>query len=260
MPTPFQIAILAWGCLVSAETCRALDPGPIPQWIWTNRDQARGASVELHRRFTLRELPKQASAWMLADDQADLLINGESALEVTGTHRIQPVDITRFLRVGTNELICRALNREGAAGIALALVLRPGQGPANVLVSDPQWWTLEENGEEEPVRSEGLLGNLPWGNPEGESEDYYQWKRALGKSSAQTPAEVAILPGFKIDLVRSSSPGEGSWVSLTFDDRGRIILGREGKGLLRYSPPPVDRIEVINDTLEECRGVLFAGR
>lgn len=254
------LALLVLSCVSFPESSRALEPGPIPQWIWTTRDQARGATVELQRRFTLRELPQQASVWMLADDQADLLVNGTLAHQVTGTRRIHSVDISGRLKVGVNELVCRGVNQEGAAGIALMLVLRPSQGPPHVLVSDPLWWTREENGEEVPVRSLGLLGNLPWGNPEGESEDYYQWKKALGQNSAQAAAKVAIVPGFDIELVRSSAPGEGSWVSLTFDHRGRIILGREGKGLLRYSLPPWDRMEVINDTLEECRGVLFAGR
>jgi len=254
------MTLLAMSCVSSRETAQALEPGPIPQWIWTSRDQARGASVDLQRRFTLRELPQQASVWMLADDQADLLVNGVLAHRVTGTRRFQPIDITGRLKVGVNELVCRGANQEGAAGIALRLIVNPIQGPPNVLVTDPRWWTQEENGEEVPVRSLGLLGNLPWGNPEGESEDYYQWKKALGRNSAQAATTVAILPGFEIDLIRSASPGDGSWVSLTFDNRGRIILGREGKGLLRYSLPPADRIEVINDTLEECRGVLFAGR
>jgi putative heme-binding domain-containing protein len=254
------MTLLAMSCVSSRETAQALERGPIPQWIWTSRDQARGASVDLQRRFTLRELPRQASVWMLADDQADLLVNGVLAHQVTGTRRFQSIDITGRLKVGVNELVCRGANQEGAAGIALRLIVNPIQGPPNVLVTDPRWWTQEENGEEVPVRSLGLLGNLPWGNPEGESEDYYQWKKALGRNSAQAAATVAILPGFEIDLVRSASPGDGSWVSLTFDNRGRIILGREGKGLLRYSLPPADRIEVINDTLEECRGVLFAGR
>ena len=254
------MTLLAMSCVSSRETAQALERGPIPQWIWTSRDQARGASVDLQRRFTLRELPRQASVWMLADDQADLLVNGVLAHRVTGTRRFQSIDITGRLKVGVNELVCRGANQEGAAGIALRLIVNPIQGPPNVLVTDPRWWTQEENGEEVPVRSLGLLGNLPWGNPEGESEDYYQWKKALGRNSAQAAATVAILPGFEIDLVRSASPGDGSWVSLTFDNRGRIILGREGKGLLRYSLPPADRIELINDTLEECRGVLFAGR
>lgn len=255
-----QLTLLVWCFVLFPETTRALEPGPIPQWIWTSRDQARGAVVEFQRRFTLRELPKQASAWMLADDQADLLINGVLAQQVTGTRRIQLVDVTGHLKEGVNELVCRGVNQEGAAGIALMLILHRHQAPVEVLVSDPHWWTQGENGDEVPVRSLGLLGNLPWGNPEGESEDYYQWKKALGQNLAQEAAKVGILPGFEIELVRSSSAGEGSWISLTFDHRGRIILGREGKGLLRYSLPPGDRMEVINESLEECRGVLFAGR
>ncbi|MFM8287869.1 MAG: c-type cytochrome [Planctomycetaceae bacterium] len=263
---PLAAAVLALCCAAGLigftlpSATFALPPGPIPQWIWTSRDCALGSPVELHRTFELRAAPRHASAWLLADDRATLLVNGHEVATAEGTRRIRPVEITRWLRPGTNQLVCRAVNEAGAAGVAVWLALDSDTGSRDVLVSDPQWSTREAEHQVEPVRSLGLLGNLPWGNPEGESEDYYQWKKALGQTSAHAATQVAVLTGFEVELVRSSAPGEGSWVSLAFDHRGRIILGREGKGLLRYSLPPVDSLEVINDTLEECRGVLVAGR
>ena len=238
----------------------ALEPGPIPQWIWSSRDHALGSPVELRRRFELRQLPRQASVWVLADDSATLLINGKEVLEATGTRQMREVDVTQFLQAGTNELRCRAINSGGTAGVALALTMQPERGPRSVLVSDPRWVIKNDSGFDESVRSLGLLGNLPWGNPEGVTEDYYQWKKALGPGAGQATAQVAVLHGFEVERVRSSAPGEGSWVSIAFDHQGRLILGREGKGLLRYTLPPADRLEVINETLEECRGVLIAGR
>ena len=93
-------------------------------------------------------------------------------------------------------------------------------------------------------------------------EDYNQWKQALGTNLA-TPAEhISSLPQFKVELLRSAQPGEGSWVAFTFDPRGRIIIAREDRGLLRLTLAtnngPVATLETINTNLFECRGLLFA--
>ena len=45
-----------------------------------------------------------------------------------------------------------------------------------------------------------------------------------------TPAESLKVPeGFKVELLRSSQPGEGSWVSLTVDPKGRLIVSPQDK-------------------------------
>jgi putative heme-binding domain-containing protein len=90
-------------------------------------------------------------------------------------------------------------------------------------------------------------------------EDYNQWKGAL-TNSATVAAHITALPGFKVELIRSAEAEEGSWVALAFDPRGRAIIAREDRGLLRLtasSNGPV-RIETINTNLLECRGLLFA--
>src|SRR5262245_3238663 len=104
--------------------------------------------------------------------------------------------------------------------------------------------------------------DLPAAVQPSPQEDYNQWKEALGTNAATAAAHITPLPGFAVELVRSAQPGEGSWVAITFDPRGRVVIAREDRGLLRLTLPvstntPV-RIETINTNLLECRGLLFA--
>ncbi len=78
-----------------------------------------------------------------------------------------------------------------------------------------------------------------------------------------TPVDSISLPaGFRAQLLRSAEKGEGSWISMSFDDRGRVILGRDKRGVVRLTLSDdrgsVDRFEVIENTLKHCRGVLWA--
>jgi glucose/arabinose dehydrogenase len=78
-----------------------------------------------------------------------------------------------------------------------------------------------------------------------------------------TPVESITLPaGFHVQLLRSAGKGEDSWISMTFDDRGRVILGRDKRGVVRLSLSAdrrgVDQFEVLENTLQHCRGVLYA--
>jgi hypothetical protein len=97
-------------------------------------------------------------------------------------------------------------------------------------------------------------------------EDYNQWKRALGTNSATAAEHLTAWPGFTVELLRSAQAGEGSWVALALDPRGRIVIAREDRGLLRFSlnttnqssTSPARHVETIHTNLLECRGLLFA--
>ncbi len=97
--------------------------------------------------------------------------------------------------------------------------------------------------------------------PPLDAGSYNQWKDAL-KSATATPAgEVRALPGFRVELLRSAQASEGSWVAMAFDGKGRAIISREDKGLLRLTLPakPGDPVpsELVEDTLLEVRGLVF---
>jgi putative heme-binding domain-containing protein len=96
----------------------------------------------------------------------------------------------------------------------------------------------------------------------GEIDDYNQWKQSLGARRATDPATISALPGFRVELLRSAGSEEGSWIALAFDPRGRIVVSREDKGLLRFTfsenRSAIGQVETVNDTLLECRGLLWA--
>lgn len=88
-------------------------------------------------------------------------------------------------------------------------------------------------------------------------EDYNQWKKAL-KGSATGAEHITVPAGFEVQLLRSARAEEGSWVSMTFDAKGRVIIAREDRGLLRFTPGREARVDTFATNLHECRGLLFA--
>ena len=74
-------------------------------------------------------------------------------------------------------------------------------------------------------------------------------------------SSVTVHDGFRVELLRSARPDEGSWISMTFDDRGRLYLGLDDRGIARLTlakDPADQRIEVVENSLRHCRGVLYA--
>ncbi len=95
-------------------------------------------------------------------------------------------------------------------------------------------------------------------------EAYDSWK--IAKKGSRPLTEIQAPEGFVVELVREAKEEEDSWVGMTFDDKGRLFLGMESKGILRLTfsgdetqnPPQVNAVEIVNDDLEECRGLLWA--
>jgi len=81
-----------------------------------------------------------------------------------------------------------------------------------------------------------------------------------GRRIATDPATITVPPDLRIELLRSAKPEEDSWVSMAFDPQGRLTVACEKRGLLRMTlgPDGVETVERINDSLLECRGLLYA--
>lgn len=77
---------------------------------------------------------------------------------------------------------------------------------------------------------------------------------------ATRPDSIQSQPGFHVELLHSATAEQGSWISMTFDDQGRLILGIDKQGLTRITFDGQDQLsfERINDSLKHCRGVLWA--
>lgn len=96
--------------------------------------------------------------------------------------------------------------------------------------------------------------------PTQQPDAYNTWKLALNSDTATDPRSIEVPSGFAIELLRSAAPEEDSWVSMAFDPQGRLTLGCEKKGLLRMTlvQGGISKVERINDSLLECRGLLYA--
>src|SRR5712691_3113010 len=57
--------------------------------------------------------------------------------------------------------------------------------------------------------------------------------RADGTNAPQATAaeSLTVLRGFKAELLRSAEAGEGSWICMTVDQKGRLIISPEAESL-----------------------------
>ena len=86
--------------------------------------------------------------------------------------------------------------------------------------------------------------------------------QAYGQSSI--PVELIKVPeGFKVELLHSVQGDQGSWVSLTHDDKGRLITSDQYGGLFRITPPAIGSsekpvIEKLDVQMGHAQGLLYA--
>lgn len=81
-------------------------------------------------------------------------------------------------------------------------------------------------------------------------------------AQATPAADLATLPGFKVELLRSSAPkDEGSWINLCKDAKGRLIIGAQrNQATLRVTlkEGQVEKLEKLKLPITEVMGLLFA--
>jgi putative heme-binding domain-containing protein len=195
------------------------------------------------------------------------------AAEIGGFERAASMDVTRYVREGQNVLAVRVEHADGLAAFRLMLELATERGRQSWVASDATWqcaitetedWKqLNSKANWRPAIGHGQAGLQRWGdafNARKSVDAYNSWMLASGAAQATDPKTLNVLPGFRVELLRSALPEEGSWIGLAFDPRGRITIAREQRGLLRMTlgSESVDKVEVIEDTLLECRGLLYA--
>lgn len=100
-------------------------------------------------------------------------------------------------------------------------------------------------------------------------------QKPADKPGAATPAEeLTVAPGFKVELLKSASKEEGSWISMAIDGKGRLYISCQGKpegsgfkktdtwgGLYRVTLDAKGQIaswEKINVPVGDSMGMLWA--
>jgi len=86
---------------------------------------------------------------------------------------------------------------------------------------------------------------------------------ARGESprEATSAASIHVEPGFTVQLLHSATADEGSWIAMTIDPQGRLIISPQDKGpLLRLSVPfgRLSHIERLDAPAGQAMGLLYA--
>ncbi|MBX7207600.1 MAG: hypothetical protein K1X78_04790 [Verrucomicrobiaceae bacterium] len=223
---------------------------PMPQWIAASE---KGAVIEKNFEWSGKLL--KAILFSATETKAEIVINGKPVGSVVGRETAASLDVTKLIHEGANTLSLRS-----DAPVAVLLELNGDLARKQWIASDASWKAGKGT-----LAVRGAVDADATKNPfdfKKTFDAYNSWQLAKpgNQNQATDPASLILPSGFKAELVRSSQPGEDSWVSMAFDPEGRITLGKEKKGLLRLtiSGSGDQKVEVIEDTLLECRGLLYA--
>ena len=233
------------------------------QWITADSGDATG-KADFQRPFALETGLVKAILLAAAHQEATISLNGSIVGQVQGSQTATSLDVTRWIRSGTNLLSFQVVSTNGPAACRLMLELVLNDGRQSWVVSDVSWQARRAGQTTWATAvGRGAEGHQRWGNPfagNRTADAYNSWALAQGATAATDPKTFSVAPGFRVDLLRSALPDEGSWIAMAFDPKGRLTVAKERRGLLRFTlgAQEVQRVESIEDTLMECRGLLYA--
>ncbi len=255
------IAVLLGGVTVTALCARA--DAQVPEWIWREKKPARANEACFFRKqFSVGFKAQRAELTATGDDEVTVYLNGREVAHSTDWKKPVTVEVTDALHEGANVLAVRGRNGSaGAAAVCVKLEVRSPNNFGLFVVTDKSWQSspTETKGWEaadfpardwNPAVSLGQVGIAPWGN-------------VLGAPRA-TPAEsLTLLPGFKAELLKSADRGEGSWICMTVDNQGRLIISpeKDEAPLLRITlgaDGQVARTEKLTAPVRAAMGLLYA--
>lgn len=233
-----------------------LREGPAAEWIWgPNENQ----NYVFQKEFSVSEPVRTATLLASCDNRMTVFLNGKQVAASDNWQQAVQVDVQKHLKPGPNVLVVEGANEGGAAGLAVKLVIIPRSGHPAYVFTDKSWRVTasKEPQEPQPVATRGRMGVKPWG-------DVF-----AGASSSNLPPVqrdvFQTLPGFQVELLYTVPKGtQGSWVSIAFDDQGRLLACDQGdKGVYRITPPKLGqdeptKVEKLDLNISSAQGMLYA--
>ncbi len=259
------------GWLVCSFAWIAAETGPenVARWIWPTSQVEDYQEALFRKRFTLGARPVRATLRGACDDRTNVYLNGElvAASPSWWSPYEQTDNVMEVLREGENVFAAWGQNETMRAGFWLELTIETADGAHTSIVTDESWSVSSEEHEDfeapdfddsrwSQAVSLGELGGPPWGPPDDPTP--------FEPSEALAAEEIALAPGFRAELVYTVPRiRQGSWVSLTSDERGRLYASDQYGSLYRIVPPAlgtstgvaVERIEI---DLGEAQGLAWA--
>jgi putative heme-binding domain-containing protein len=202
--------------------------GPQPQWIW-------GADHSKKYIVRTKFAGGAKSAWLktTCDNSCKVWVNDVEVAFNNEWETAVEVEITKQLKPGENIVAAEVRNEGGIAGFILKLALTGADGKTEYVVTDDKWeYGAKRDGDVwKQAKIVHKLGEGPWGDP-----------IAAKANVAATPDNTfKLLPGFQIEKIFTVPKDKlGSWVCITFDNKGRLLASDQGgQGICRITPAPV---------------------
>lgn len=199
------------------------------------------------------------------DNQAEVWINGQPAGRSRAWESPVRADVQGLLRPGRNVIAVKGRNEGGVAG----LVARLGAGRRDPVLAEtgggwkaasevPDGWQQPDFDDSQWANAVVIasLGDAPWGNVFAAAP-----ARNTGPGVVCAPEDLKLPEGFRAELLYVvPRDSQGSWVSLTLDDRQRLIAGDQDGGLyrieIRDGAPPA--VEALQTKVTQAQGLLHA--
>ncbi len=233
----------------------------VPNWIWKNDQRVVGLDVVFNKSIDIAKTVSSATLRCVGQSTSlDVSMDGDQLAELEPYDPIRWLDVTENLTQGDHQIEAKCHSVLGTPAFFVMLDVTYQDGTTQRIVSDESWLVGKNNAYIRSAVESGLAVPLDRRVQTGAVENYEQWKLAHDNKSAES-AKFKLVDGFQIQRLRSAKQDEGSWVSMVFDPQGRLIIAREKSGLLRMTldGDDVRDAELIEDTLKECRGLLFVG-
>ncbi|MFT7167700.1 MAG: putative heme-binding domain-containing protein [Paracoccaceae bacterium] len=246
------------------------NPEPVPAWIWSAEDVGDD-EVVLRKTFELTgESLENAVLRGSCDNHMAVTLNGQTVVTHGSWNRVTRTKVSGALVRGTNTLEVRARNEGGPAGLALMLDV----GGQRMVVTDASWQAATPDDARadrwSAVTVFGDVGDatLPW-SAEVRLSSFGIRSEEARKPRTQPvrPAtDLHLLDGFEAELLYEvPRSAQGSWVSITTDDRGRLYASDQaGSGIFRITPAAlgepgaVTTVETLDVDVSGAQGLCWA--
>ena len=201
--------------------------GPVPSWIW---------GADQNKKYVLKQTfdggVQSAFLRAASDDSMTLYLNGKKIGASDNWNEPVTLDILSQLKPTGNVIEAEVVNGGGIAGFVAKIALVGTDGKGRFVATDASWQAAEARDAKETVAATVLrkLADHPGGKSFVE-----------GNSSTEPRDLFNLLPGFQVERL-FTVPKEtlGSWVNITCDPKGRLIVSDQGNlGLCRVTPAPI---------------------
>ena len=201
--------------------------GSKPSWIW-GADEEKNYVVKTTFQGTGQ------SAWLRAscDNAMTIYVNGKKVATGNDFTRPEQLDLKSHLKDGENIIEVEVVNSGGPAGFVAKLAITGTDRQVRYVVTDGSWKVAESRDAKDFDAAKVVCA----------LEDHPGGKGILTDFVIEAPRDLFnLLPGFQVERLFTVPKEElGSWVCLTTDPKGRLIISDQGdKGFFRVTPSPL---------------------